>query len=107
MAEVPCAFGRRAVPQLVEALASAQGAALAATLRTLAARVASQVRAAALSWHSETHRAWQSQPCSTLDACAPLRSRVPLAQDCAVVSKSRRRRARLCAWARPRSWSRT
>ncbi len=49
MAEVPCAFGRRAVPQLVEGLASAQGAALAATLRTLAARVASQVRAAALS----------------------------------------------------------
>jgi len=32
---------------------------------------------------------------------------VLLAQDCAVVPKSRRRRARPCAWARPRSWLRT
>ena len=44
---MPCAFGRGALPQLLrqlEGLASERGAALAATLRTLTALLARQVR---------------------------------------------------------------
>ncbi len=48
MAEVPCAFGRRALPKLLEGLAQEPAQEVAATLRTLTAVMANQVHSTPL-----------------------------------------------------------
>lgn len=61
---MPCAFGRGALPQLlrqIEGLAGERGAALAATLRTLVALLARQVRAQRSSAHQAPEKWFKLQ----------------------------------------------